>query len=146
MSMSENPYEAPKVELRAVGVRSGRSADVRQVAVAQKAILICILIYLGVVILNICAGIAKFQVPPIVSGIVGLVILGVILVGAVFTFILAIRVHNVGLGILFGILALVPCVGFLVLLGINSKATGVLRANGYHVGLLGADLSKLPAS
>lgn len=48
-----------------------------------------------------------------------------------------------GLGIVLGILTLIPCIGLIVLLVINGKATGVLRENGIGVGLLGANLSKL---
>ncbi len=146
MSMSENPYEAPKVELRAVGVRSGERADVRQVAVAQKVILICILIYLINAVIQLSVALGKAPIPPAVVIACSVVTLISMVVGAVFVFILAIRVYNTGLGILFGILSLIPCLGLLILLMVNGKATNVMRANGYSVGLLGADLSKIPAN
>ncbi|MBC7967314.1 MAG: hypothetical protein H7Z17_15470 [Fuerstia sp.] len=75
--------------------------------------------------------------------ILGLGVLLVGLTGAVFAFLLAMKTHGTGQGILLGILCLVPCVGLLVLLIINSKATSVLKANGIKVGLLGADLSSI---
>jgi hypothetical protein len=62
--------------------------------------------------------------------------------GLVFVFLLSTKVYGTGLGILFAILTVLPCLGILVLLMINSKATTVLRQNGHKVGLLGADLSK----
>jgi hypothetical protein len=46
-------------------------------------------------------------------------------------------------GIACGLLALIPCIGLLTLLIINSKATGILRQNGIRVGFLGADLAQL---
>ena len=146
MSMPENPYEAPRTEIRATGVRSGKRADVRQVAVAQKAILICILIQISNIVFQLAVNIGKLPVPPALVLACGVVSLLSGVVSAVFVFLLAMRVYSTGLGILYGILALIPCIGLLVLLMINSKATGVLQANGHKVGLLGADLSKIPAS
>ena len=65
------------------------------------------------------------------------------LIGLVLVFLLATKVYGTALGVLLGILTLVPCVGLIVLLIVNGKATSVLRQNGHRVGLLGADLSKL---
>jgi hypothetical protein len=48
------------------------------------------------------------------------------------------------MGVVLGILTLIPCVGLIVLLIINSKATGILKKNGVRVGLLGAKMSDLP--
>ena len=44
--MSENPYQSPASIPQAVGVLSGSREDVRNVAMYQKGILVCILIYL----------------------------------------------------------------------------------------------------
>jgi hypothetical protein len=41
-----------------------------------------------------------------------------------------------------GILTLVPLLGLIILLIVNQRATGVLQAKGYRVGLLGASLSQ----
>ena len=51
---------------------------------------------------------------------------------------LAIKVFSTGIGILLGLLTLVPYLGLLVLLFINVRATRVLRQNGIQVGLFGA--------
>ena len=56
---------------------------------------------------------------------------------------LAIQLYGIVGGILMGVLTLVPCLGLLLLLLINEKATRVLRQNGIRVGLLGADPSQL---
>ena len=55
---------------------------------------------------------------------------------------LAIKVYNIALGIVLGLLSVLPCIGLIVLLVVNGKATRILQSNGYRVGLLGADLSE----
>ena len=66
-----------------------------------------------------------------------------LVLGAVFVFLLSIKIYGTGLGIVLGILSLVPLVGLVVLLIVNGKATGVLKQNGIKVGLLGANLSQV---
>ena len=134
--MSYNPFEAPQSESRVIGVLSGKREDLRSVAVYQKGILICILVYLMAVF-------GQFALPPSARIFVGFGILAVGLTAAVFTFLLAMKTHGTGQGILLGILCLIPCVGLLVLLIINSKATNVLKQNGIKVGLLGADINSI---
>ena len=119
-----------------MGVNSGSLADLRSVAQFQKGILVCILIYLVAVV-------AQFAIPQDVRPLVGLGVLVVGLVGTVFVFLLATKVYNVGIGILLGILTLIPCLGLIVLLVVNGKATSILKRNGIKVGLLGADLSQI---
>ena len=63
------------------------------------------------------------------------------LVGAFFTFRLAIKLYNFGLGIPPGILTFVPLLGLIILFSMSGKATRLLRDRGHHVGLLGAKLS-----
>jgi hypothetical protein len=87
--------------------------------------------------------IGQFAVPAELGFIIGLGVLVVGLVGTVFVFLLAIKVYNTGVGVLLGILTLVPCIGLFVLLVVNGKATGVLKQNGIKVGLLGANLSQI---
>jgi len=67
---------------------------------------------------------------------IGLLVVGI--VATVFVFMLAIKLHRTGVGVLLGILTLIPVVGLIVLLVINRKATAVLRAHGVAVGFLGA--------
>ena len=131
-----NPYQSPPMESQAIGVRSGRREDLRSVALYQKGILVCILIY-------ILLFIGRFLVPAEFQFLlaIGLAPLGI--AATIFVFLLAIKVYETGLGIVFGILTLVPCIGLIVLLMINAKATSILKQNGIPVGLLGADMSKL---
>jgi hypothetical protein len=142
MAMDENPYRAPEAMDQAIGVRSGRKEDLRSVAVYQKGILVCILISLLGVSFNIYALATKAAVPPAVSMAISALLLAVGLASAVFVILLAIKVYNLALGIVLGLLSILPCIGLIVLLVVNGKATRILQSNGYRVGLLGADLSK----
>src|SRR4051794_17919849 len=132
----ENPYAAPDVIAPAIGVVSGRREDLRKVAADQKGILVCIALYLSAVVVQLAA-------PPALQVVIAIGILIVGLIGTVFVFRLAMQLYSIGLGMLLGILAMVPCLGLLVLLSINAKATKVLKQNGIRVGLLGARLSEV---
>jgi len=134
--MTENPFQSPQTSSEVVGVLGGAREDLRSVAKFQKGILVCILIYLITMI-------GQFALPPEIRPMLGIGTLIVGVVGAVFVFLLATKVYGTGLGILLGILSLVPCIGLIVLLRVNGKATGVLKQNGIKVGLMGANLSAI---
>jgi hypothetical protein len=136
--VSYNPFEAPTSNSRVVGVISGSREDLVKVAKYQKGVLVCILIYLLAVV-------GQFALPPQLRQILGLGVLAVGLVAAVFTILLAMKTHGTVFGIILGILCLVPILGLLILLLVNQKATTVMQSNGIKVGLLGADLSSLGA-
>ncbi len=110
--------------------------DLRQVAIFQKVVILCILVYL-------LSLVGQFFVPEELRIFFGLGILGVGLIGAVFVFLLAVRLYGVALGLVAGFFTLIPCVGLIVLLIINAKATGLLQRHGVQVGLLGARLTDL---
>ncbi len=137
--MQENPFQAPKTDAgmrpRAIGVLSGQREDLRAVAQFQRGIIFCILIYfLLLVFQGIFPELRTFA-------FIGILVNGI--TGTVFTFRLAMRVYSQGTGILLGILVLVPCVGLVILLIVSSKATAILKQNGVHVGLLGANPSSI---
>ena len=134
--MNENPYQSPSDESPIVGVKSGSREDLRSVAKYQKGILVCILVYLIAVI-------GQFAIPAEFRPIIALGVLAVGLAGTVFVFLLAIKVYSTGVGVLMAILTLVPCVGLIMLLVVNGKATAILKQNGIKVGLLGANLSQI---
>jgi len=134
--MDENPYQSPAEAIAVQGIRSGTREDLRSVAKFQKGILVCILIYLIAVVI-------QFALPPELRLFLSIGVLLVGIAGTVFVFLLAIKVYSTGLGILLGILTLIPCVGLVVLLVVNQKATTVLKQNGIRVGLLGANLSQI---
>jgi len=89
------------------------------------------------------AVIGQSALPPDIRPILGIGVLVLGLIGTVFVFLLGIKVYNVGLGILLGILTFIPCLGLIVLLIVNGKATSTLKQNGIKVGLLGANLSQI---
>ena len=137
---SENPFQSPRTDARAIGVRTGTLQELYNVARYQRAVLMCLLV-------QILGGIASVLIIPAVSPPVALILnLGLLLVGlasTVFVFLLATNVYSTGVGIVCGLLALIPCIGLITLLVINSKATSILRQNGIRVGFLGANLAEL---
>jgi hypothetical protein len=113
------------------------STNLRQVASRQRAIMLCILGY-------IVAYVLIFVSPPALKIVFALVVLGLQITAAVFVFMLSLSVYNTAVGIVMGILTLIPIVGLIPLLIINGKATRILRAHGVHVGLLGANPKQVP--
>jgi hypothetical protein len=109
----------------------GSARGIREIAFRQRAIMFCILGYL-------CAVALQFALPPEMRILAALLALPCMIAGAVFVFLLAIRVYGVALGIVFGVLTLVPCIGLIVLLIVNGKATTILKGAGLKVGLMGA--------
>jgi hypothetical protein len=109
----------------------------RAIAIRQKVLIFCILGYVGLVI-------AQFFVPEDVR--IFLAIPGgvVVLASTVFVFLLAVETYGVGMGILFGFLTLIPCVGLIMLLVVNQQATSMMQRNGVRVGLLGANMADIP--
>ena len=116
------------------GILSGSREDLRSVAKFQKGILVCILFQLVAII-------GQLALPPEIRLLISIAVLVVGIVSSVFVFMLAIKVYGTALGVLLGVLSLVPCIGLIVLLIVNGKATSVLKQNGIKVGLLGANLS-----
>src|SRR5262249_41671399 len=146
------PPPQPLSYARPVNLRG----DLRTIAVRQKAIMYCILGYLLVGIANVFVRASASPpsspsslpsvpaVPALLSGILALLMVGATITAAVFVFMLAIALYDTGIGILLGILTLVPLVGLIVLLIINSKATNALRQYGIKVGLMGAKTDQIP--
>jgi hypothetical protein len=116
-------------------------ADLRSVATYQKGIITCILVYLIAIA-------SQFVLPQpakdiLFIGLAGLGVIAISIVATVFVFLLATKVYTTGIGVLLGILTLVPIVGLFALLVINGKATTILKNHGIRVGLLGANASDL---
>lgn len=134
--MSDNPYAAPEADEQVSGILSGSQKDLYHVARMQKGIIICILLYF-------IAMFGQLAIPQQLRGLILIGLLFVLLAGAVFVISLSVRVYGTALGIVLGILALIPCWGMIVLLVINSKATRIMKDNGIKVGLMGANLSEI---
>jgi len=116
-------------------VRSGRREDLKTLAVAQKSVIACILVYFAGIV-------AQFLIPPQYRLFlaIGFLLLG--LTAMISVIILAMKVYSPVTGIIYGIGTIVPCLGLIILLVINTKATKILQQNGHRVGFLGADLSQ----
>jgi len=111
--------------------------DLREIATRQRAIMLCILGYVVLVVL-------QFALPPEGRIVLGLAALAVCITAAVFVFMLALAVYNTATGIVLGILTLIPILGLIILLIVNGRATNILKSHGIKVGLLGADMSQVP--
>lgn len=135
-SMPQQPPSPPQV----LGYSTPQPVrgDLRAIAMRQKAIIYCILAYLLLVL-------SQFALPPELRILPGLAAIVVSITGAVFVFMLALSLYNTGVGIVLGILTLIPLIGLIVLLIINGRATNELRKHGIQVGFLGAKTSQIPA-
>jgi hypothetical protein len=105
--------------------------DLRKIATRQRAIMLCIL---GEIVLFVVMAVAPTPLRPLVA--LGIGCLGI--TASVFTFMLGTSVYGTGQGIMWGILSLIPYVGIIPLLIVNTKATNILRRHNIKVGLLGA--------
>lgn len=103
------------------------------IAERQRMLMFAVLGYVGLIVLN-------FVIPADLKLVVGIAMIAVSITASVFIFMLALTLYNTGTGVVLGLLTLIPLIGLIVLLVINSKATSLLQRNGYKVGLLGAKL------
>jgi uncharacterized membrane protein len=108
--------------------------DLRQIAIYQKALLVCVLLYILVIL-------GSLFIPQDVRWVILIPAVPVALGAMASVFLLATKVYNVALGIFLGLLTLVPILGLVMLLVINSAATSALQTSGIRVGFLGASLS-----
>ncbi len=146
--MSSDPYDISDAyrttqPAEAIGVVSGLREDLRRVGSYQRWIIVSLLVQ---VTMLVAYGIAVLLLPPgpgpaldltrLVTFTIGAIAL---VCGVVSVFLLSVTVHErKWVGYTLAILVLIPCVGYLVLVAINSKAIQVLRSNGIEVGLFGA--------
>ena len=110
---------------------------IREIASRQKVIILCILACI-LIVLGLVVG--QSTLPPVVLLVLVLAYYVAGITGTVFVFLLATKIYGTGVGLLLGILTLIPCIGLIVLLIVNAKATTILKQNGLKVGLLGATL------
>ena len=90
--------------------------------------------------IQLLAIVSQFALPVELRPVLGIASFGVGIVAMVFVFLLATKIYSTGVGVLLGILTLIPLIGLIVLLIVNAKATGILKQNGIKVGLLGAKM------
>ncbi len=118
----------------------------RRIASNQRGVLVCILLMILLAIVGAfdryngsetsIFGEALEMIPIYVYYLVNIV-------GFIFLVLMAANAYNsVVAAIVLGILCLIPCIGILVLLGVNQQSTRLLRANGYKVGFWGAKMDQ----
>ena len=108
--------------------------QIREVAARQKAIIYCILGYVGLMVVS-------FAIPrnqPLAAMALLLCYLAMLVTAAICFFRLAIRFFHPVMAVLMMIVMVVPLLNLLVLLTVNGKAINLLTRNGVKVGLLGA--------
>src|SRR5262249_42460157 len=131
------PYEAPKADAE-MDFEAVMRRDLRAIAIAQKAIIFCILGNFGVFALNFA-----LRGVGLVATLIGFAFLGLVAVQIWATATIAKRLYRTGMAI-FAVLGMfIPCFSLVVLLMLNGAVTKRLRAAGVHVGLLGADLAQV---
>ena len=112
------------------------TAELYAIARFQRAIIYCILFLL------IDYGVAMVM-PQEVRLFMAIPHLIIAVVAAVCVFRLSLQVYSTGPGILLALGTLIPCLGLLVLVVINSKATATLHEYGVAVGFLGVGGSEM---
>ena len=108
-------------------------ARLPEIAKHQRGVMLCILWYLALIV-------ASLAVPAGGKRLISIALLVVVILSAVYVFMLAVTIYGSGMGMLLGALTLIPLAGLVALLIINAKATGILRQFGVHVGLMGANV------
>ncbi len=121
-----NPFQTPAAELTA---DQPGAASLTELARGQKLLIYAILI-------NIAAIVLRSALSTVVAGILGLVTLALAIMG-IFGMAAALRFSS-AVKVLLTLSMLVPFVNLIVMLFLNVRATKVLKAGGYKVGLLGA--------
>ncbi len=139
----ENRFQSPLTDRMADKPHEGGRPFLRQVAVNQRAVLVCIAISLLHYFLA-GAFIALDRPNPEVVGLIFLLIfLAIAMAGTIYLFRLASLLYNPIVAFVCSILIPLPMINLLVLFFITNKATTLLKKNGVKVGLLGARVSKL---
>lgn len=139
MSQNQSQGQPP-----AAPIAAGRSREeLRGVAVKQKGVILGILCYFLLILLALAMRAAPDVLPLHVMRLLILVWgAAASIVAVVFVFMLGIKLYGTAIGIIFGLLTILPFVGMIFLLIVNAKATRTLRAGGFKVGFFGASLSQ----
>ena len=132
----ENPYQSPTTVSESSSVAD--PDRLRRLASAQRRVNLAVLMYLAMIFVNGAINVASRG--QTWGAIVLLtIVVAVLSYGAVAVFTLASMFRGRAVAVIYVLGLLVPLLGLLLLLSINSKATKELKANGIRVGLLGAD-------
>jgi hypothetical protein len=138
--MSDNPYQPPTIAVSPLAVPPKRQwRQLRRIAIYQKAILFCLLIYAAAVIVSLI-------LPDRFAFILFPLVIADVVIAAILVFLLSIEVYGVFLGITMGLFTLLPGLGLFILALTNGRASALLRRNKLRVGMFGASLSELASA
>ena len=140
----QNPYQSTPVTQGKLPAQV-HVEKVRSVASAQRLLNFAILSYLLLIAGNVGTRIAVANNPnsilpllflPFALAVIGFVIFAVARMGY--------AMHGVWHAVIYGIMMLVPCLGLILLIILNSRVTNFLTRNGVKVGLMGAKMETVP--
>jgi hypothetical protein len=135
--MSDNPYQPPaSFDAPLVGARERQWRQLWRIAIFQKAILLCLLVYGAAVVASLVIDLRATE-------ILGLLVVADILIAVAFVFLLSVEVYGVFLGVTMALFTLIPVLGLFILALTNGKASAILRRHKLRVGLLGTSLQEL---
>jgi len=128
--------------------RTHTASDLTQVAWSQKVLIVCLLGHLFLWLGYIGMTVYGIELTEERSESLNVVLVLTALLGlasGMFIFLVEMKLSGAIVGAIVGLLTVVPCVGLLLVLIVNTRATSALQANGVKVGLLGARMSDLAA-
>jgi len=142
--MNESPYAPPESAATSLGWDSSKLspsalAEIRQIAFLQKGVILTVTIHIALIV---AAQFFRDDYRPVW----GATYLLVSLAGMICVWLLAISLYGVAFGILMGLGTGLPCIGILVLLTVNGRATEELKQYGVPVGLFGVPWSAIPTA
>lgn len=145
MSQLPPPAEQPSPPVRPLALEYAtpelRRVDLRAIAVRQRAVIGCILLYIILAV----SGLVIPSSNEFLWMAEAVLAFAIVIAASVLAFILALSVYSdPATGVLGGMLIFIPLIGLLILLVINHDATKVLRRHGVRVGMLGARLRDIP--
>jgi predicted RNA-binding Zn-ribbon protein involved in translation (DUF1610 family) len=120
----------------------GGNPEARSIASAHRNLVICVVLFVICAFGQSAIRRAMAMNPDPALGLVSLVIAAITLAAwiglAIYIFLIARKLDNLGIGILLGLLAIIPCVNLVLAFMINQRVNRYLQDNGYKVGFLGA--------
>jgi hypothetical protein len=119
-----------------------RGQSVRKIALRQRELVYALLFAIISVALQVWA-VFNFNLVAFLP-LFELIGLGIRILVIVFIFRMALALYSTGLAVVLGIISLIPLIGLITLLIMNTKATRLLREAGIHVGLMGAKRAQIP--
>ncbi len=138
-TMDTNPYEAPSA-FPPSGVPESTSKfsreDLKWIATCQRGMIVLILCYFCLLLASAFLPSELRIIPTLMILIMGVVGLGLVVAQSL-------KVYNIVSAVIFGLLVLIPCLGLLILLMVNVRATTILKSHGIKVGFFGAKVSSI---